>query len=127
MRDRERMYARLSRTRRGDDGHSSSSDDEESAAEGMTGAVKTYTIGENGMGENGQTGYEKDELVTPATSESIVDSRPIEPGMACNIKNLYSGREDRHGRYQWKETIPKNNKPVENAETAKYALLVRNK
>lgn len=121
--NRDSMYVRLRRTRR-DDGHSSSSEDEESAdaAEGMTGVVKTHTIG-----ENGQTDDEKDELVTPATSESIEDPRPIEPGMACNTKNLYSGREDRHGRYQWKETIPKNNKPVENAETAKYALLVRNK
>lgn len=115
--ERDHMYERHRRHRDGGDTSSSEEEDSASAAEGMTGAVKTHTLGENGV-----TGDE-----TPATSESIEEPVvPVDPGMACNIKNLYSGREDRHGRYQWKETMPKNNKPVENAETAKYALLVRN-
>ena len=52
---------------------------------------------------------------------------PVEVGMHCELKNLYSGKEDKRGRFQWQDTIPADvGKPVENSETAKYALLVRN-
>lgn len=121
--ERERTHARHRHGHR-DDGNSSSSEDEESLspAEGMTAVLKTHTLG-----EDGKTGDEMNNVGTPAISESIgKPAVPVNPGMACDIKNLYSGREDRRGRYQWEETVPKNNKPVENAETAKYALLVRN-
>jgi hypothetical protein len=65
-------------------------------------------------------------IPTPAT-DSVEDSEQIEPGMAPKIKNLYSGKEDKRGRFQWQDTIPKDIKsPVENEETAKFALLVRN-
>ncbi|KAF2496777.1 P-loop containing nucleoside triphosphate hydrolase protein [Lophium mytilinum] len=48
-------------------------------------------------------------------------------GMECGLKHLYSGKEDKKGRYQWQDEIPKDvGKPVENAQTAKWALLVRN-
>jgi hypothetical protein len=48
-------------------------------------------------------------------------------GMTCELKNFYSGKEDKRGKFLWQEKIPKDiGEPVENAETAKYALLVRN-
>ena len=50
-----------------------------------------------------------------------------DPGMKSGLKNLYSGKEDRKGRYQWQDTIPEDiGDPAENNETAKWALLVRN-
>ncbi|KAF2465299.1 P-loop containing nucleoside triphosphate hydrolase protein [Lindgomyces ingoldianus] len=55
------------------------------------------------------------------------DDEHLEPGMKSGMKNLYSGKEDKKGRYQWQDTIPEDvGNPVENAETAKWALLVRN-
>ncbi|KAF1809396.1 P-loop containing nucleoside triphosphate hydrolase protein [Eremomyces bilateralis CBS 781.70] len=52
---------------------------------------------------------------------------PAELGMTCGSKNLYSGKEDKRGRFHWQESIPEDiGEPVENAETAKYALIVRN-
>jgi hypothetical protein len=104
----------------------SSSSEEDDYAEGMHGTVKSIVLADehrNGAAKT-ESGDEKDELATPGTSDSIDEA--VEPGMACSVKNLYSGKEDKRGRFQWQETIPKNNKPVENAETAKYALLVRN-
>ncbi|KAF2144007.1 uncharacterized protein K452DRAFT_223451 [Aplosporella prunicola CBS 121167] len=60
----------------------------------------------------------------PAEVESL---DPSEVGMQCGFKNLYSGKEDRKGRFQWQDTIPEDvGEPVENAETSKWALLVRN-
>ncbi|GME46713.1 putative ATPase AAA+ type core protein [Neofusicoccum parvum] len=66
-------------------------------------------------------------------TENKEDSKPVETldpakvGMSCGMKNLYSGKEDKKGRFQWQDTIPEDiGKPVENAETAKWALLVRN-
>jgi hypothetical protein len=50
-----------------------------------------------------------------------------DPGMKNGLKHLYSGKEDRKGRFQWQEEIPADiGDPVENDETAKWALLVRN-
>lgn len=58
------------------------------------------------------------------TEESNVK---YEPGMKTGMKNLYSGKEDRRGRYQWLEKMPKDlGGPAENKKTAKWALLVRN-
>jgi uncharacterized protein DUF7025 len=55
---------------------------------------------------------------------AAVDAKDI--GMTCSLKKLYSGKEDKHGRFQWQDTIPKDvGSPVENAETAKFALIVR--
>ncbi|KAF1830290.1 P-loop containing nucleoside triphosphate hydrolase protein [Decorospora gaudefroyi] len=52
---------------------------------------------------------------------------PCDPGMKIGLKHLYSGKEDKKGRFQWQETIPEDiGDPVENEETAKWALLVRN-
>jgi hypothetical protein len=52
---------------------------------------------------------------------------PCDPGMKNGLKHLYSGKENRKGRFQWQEEIPADiGDPVENDETAKWALLVRN-
>lgn len=47
--------------------------------------------------------------------------------MSAGYKHLYSGKEDKHGRFQWQSFIPEDvGKPAEDAETQKWALLVRN-
>ncbi|KAH0360118.1 P-loop containing nucleoside triphosphate hydrolase protein, partial [Aureobasidium melanogenum] len=47
-------------------------------------------------------------------------------GMSVGIKNLYAGKEDRRGRFQWQETIPEDLvPPAENAETQKWAFIAR--
>ncbi|KAF2644520.1 P-loop containing nucleoside triphosphate hydrolase protein [Massarina eburnea CBS 473.64] len=82
--------------------------------EDVTNGVKTTTLA-NGATEND---------VEPA--EDPIDEQ-CEPGMKTGLKNLYSGKEDRKGRYQWQEELPKNlGGPAENKKTAKWALLVRN-
>ncbi|EOD48453.1 putative atpase aaa+ type core protein [Neofusicoccum parvum UCRNP2] len=72
--------------------------------------------------ENGEEKTENKEDSKPAETLD-----PAKVGMSCGMKNLYSGKEDKKGRFQWQDTIPEDiGKPVENAETAKWALLVRN-
>ncbi|KAF2852560.1 P-loop containing nucleoside triphosphate hydrolase protein [Plenodomus tracheiphilus IPT5] len=47
--------------------------------------------------------------------------------MKNGSKQLYSGKEDKKGRFQWQDKIPEDiGDPAENKETAKWALLVRN-
>ncbi|KAI5367120.1 Putative AAA+ ATPase domain, ATPase, AAA-type, core [Septoria linicola] len=64
---------------------------------------------------------------TKATSE--VSSAPIDPkeyGMSLGYKQLYSGKEDRHGRYVWVCELPKDiGEPAENAESEKWAIILR--
>ncbi|KAF2119614.1 P-loop containing nucleoside triphosphate hydrolase protein [Lophiotrema nucula] len=51
----------------------------------------------------------------------------VDPGMKTGRKSLYSGKEDKKGRYQWQDTIPEDiGEAAENDKTAKWALLVRN-
>ena len=55
------------------------------------------------------------------------EEQEVEAGMQSGLKYLYAGKEDKRGRYQWQDTIPEDvGHPAENAETAKWALLVRN-
>ena len=57
------------------------------------------------------------------TDESI----SAEPGMISSVKNLYQGKKDDNGRRPWVVTYPDDlDAPAENAETARYALLIRN-
>ncbi|KAF1954914.1 P-loop containing nucleoside triphosphate hydrolase protein [Byssothecium circinans] len=61
------------------------------------------------------------------SDEEPLEDQHLEPGMKTGLKNLYSGKEDRKGRYQWQEEMPKDlGGPAENKKTAKWALLVRN-
>lgn len=72
---------------------------------------------------NGDSVKEADKDSAPKEPE---DADPCEPGMKTGIKDLYSGKEDKKGRYQWQDTVPDDlGVAVENDKTAKWALLVR--
>ncbi|KAF2006376.1 P-loop containing nucleoside triphosphate hydrolase protein [Amniculicola lignicola CBS 123094] len=61
------------------------------------------------------------------SDKSSDDGEKCDPGMKTGLKNLYSGKEDKKGRYQWQDTVPEDlGDPVENDATAKWALIVRN-
>ena len=57
-----------------------------------------------------------------------VEPKPAEPkpGMISEAKNLYRGKKDDNGNRPWVTKYPDLAEPVENEETARYALLVRN-
>src|SRR6266516_1533761 len=56
------------------------------------------------------------------------DTVKADPGMICDIKNLYQGPEDRRGRFTWSDKYPEDlEEAAENETTAKYALLIRNR
>ena len=47
--------------------------------------------------------------------------------MTPGFKHLYSGKEDKRGRFQWQTEMPEDlGKPAEDAESEKYAIVVRN-
>ncbi|KAI4225973.1 MAG: hypothetical protein L6R36_003509 [Xanthoria steineri] len=49
-------------------------------------------------------------------------------GMISDVKNLYEGKPDSRGRSTWVDQYPDDlEDAAENAETARYALLIRNK
>ena len=51
----------------------------------------------------------------------------IKPGIISDTKNLYQSKPDNRGRTTWVDTYPDDlEDPAENAETARYALLIRN-
>lgn len=94
----------------------SSMGESDSQMEGVTNGVKHVTINGDTM-TNGKQEQEED----------VEDDDQFDPGMKLGFKNLYSGKEDKKGRFQWQDTIPEDiGDPVENSETAKWALLVRN-
>lgn len=60
--------------------------------------------------------------------EAIEPIDPKDVGMTLGFRNLYSGKEDKRGNYTWQSTPPTDlGKPAEDAETAKWAIIVRNK
>jgi hypothetical protein len=60
-------------------------------------------------------------------TDTSEDGERYAPGMKTGLKHLYSGTEDKQGRFQWQDTIPEDiGKAAENDGTAKWALLVRN-
>ncbi len=70
---------------------------------------------------NGVQSANDTEMSSVATETSVSE-------LSYGIKNLYQGAEDRHGRYTWVDKYPDDlEEAAENAETARYALLVRNK
>lgn len=105
---------------------SSSEDEQIFVTNGVvTNGVKVAANGvTNGVAQNGT------DATSDKESEDGVASEPedeFEPGMKSGLKNLYSGKEDKKGRYQWQEKMPEDiGDPAENDETAKWALLVRN-
>lgn len=73
---------------------------------------------------------EKEDLAngTAPANGIEISSSTTQSGMRCDIKNLYQGEEDRRGRFTWVDKYPEDwEEAAENAETARYALLVRNK
>lgn len=50
------------------------------------------------------------------------------PGMIVDVKNLYLSKPDKHGRTSWIDEYPDDlAEAAENAESARFALLIRNK
>jgi hypothetical protein len=84
----------------------------------------------NGVGHvtlNGKPAAENDKAEAEAEEEQDPDKTVYKPGMKNGLKQLYSGKEDKKGRFQWQNTIPKDiGEAAENDKTAKWALLVRN-
>ncbi|OJD36616.1 p-loop containing nucleoside triphosphate hydrolase protein [Diplodia corticola] len=77
--------------------------------------------------EKSEDGKAKDEKEEDKKDKPAETLDPSKVGMSCGLKNLYSGKEDKRGRFTWENSPPEDiGKPVENAETAKWALLVRN-
>jgi hypothetical protein len=63
----------------------------------------------------------------PPAEVKMVKLNPDEIGMSVGLKQLYSGKEDKKGRFQWQATIPDDlPTPAEDAESAKWAIIVRN-
>jgi hypothetical protein len=63
----------------------------------------------------------------PEVSDTAAKDEKFAPGMKTGLKHLYSGKEDKKGRFQWQDKIPEDiGEAAENDETAKWALLVRN-
>jgi hypothetical protein len=63
----------------------------------------------------------------PPGDAKLVKLNPDEIGMSVGLKQLYSGKEDKKGRFQWQATIPEDlPTPAEDAESAKWAIIVRN-
>ena len=65
---------------------------------------------------------------TPNEQEpELVKLDPAEVGMSVGLKQLYSGKEDKRGRFQWQTEMPEDlGKPAEDAESEKWAIVVRN-
>jgi len=74
-----------------------SSDSDSAAAAGLTPAASTPGVKES---------EEKKEELVVVLEEEI--------GMNAGLKNLYSGKEDKRGRFQWQTKIPEDlGKPAE--------------
>ncbi|KAK3061854.1 hypothetical protein LTS18_005308, partial [Coniosporium uncinatum] len=80
----------------------------------------------NGLGDGNGDSDTSDVYVLNEEEEAEGEEEECEPGMKCNSKKLYAGREDKKGRFHWQTTIPKDvGSAVESYKTAKWALLVR--
>ncbi|KAK5724159.1 hypothetical protein LTR17_013540 [Elasticomyces elasticus] len=117
-----REAANRERRRRGmarrDD--SSSESEGEGKAGGVNGVAKATTPTATPDG-NGGTPKESE-----PEKEKLVKLDPEEVGMSVGYKNLYSGKEDKRGRFQWQTSIPEDlGKPAEDAESEKWAIIVR--
>ncbi|KAF7191188.1 putative 26S proteasome regulatory subunit-like [Pseudocercospora fuligena] len=65
---------------------------------------------------------------TVAAGASSAALDPKDVGMDATIKEVYGGKEDRHGNFEWHSEMPQDiAAPVENAESQKFAIVVRHK
>jgi hypothetical protein len=98
---------------------SSSDSEAQDDTAGLSNGVKHVTL--NGKADANDNDGEKE------GDKVDEDEEKYEPGMKSGLKELYSGKEDKKGRYQWQDKMPEDiGKAVENDQTAKWALLVRN-
>lgn len=75
---------------------------------------------------------ERHEVAPVVTKDTSKDTEQtanhIKTGMITDVKNLYEGEPDRRGRSTWVDKYPDDlEEAAENAESARYALLIRNK
>lgn len=119
----------LSPSNRGDSEDDSMSD---SIEERQIRTMQTHDHA-NGDGD-GMTRSTGNMCIAPTNGTSMLEADeaprpPLEPhekGMTVGYKQLYSGKEDKRGRFSWQTEIPKDlGKPAEDAETEKWALIVR--
>lgn len=65
----------------------------------------------------------------PTTNGNAAKPTPLDPkdvGMTVGLKQLYSGDEDKRGRFIWQTEVPKDlGKVAEDAESEKWAIIVR--
>ena len=72
-----------------------------------------------------------DTIVTTKSNGTMEDKQEpsdAAPGMISDVKNLYQGDPDNRGQSTWVAKYPDDlEEAAENSETARYALLIRNK
>lgn len=65
---------------------------------------------------------------TASAKDQSSNDKLAPAGMKCSLRNLYEGEPDRRGRTSWTVKYPTDlDEPPENAESAQYALVARNK
>lgn len=79
--------------------------------------------------------YDPEEIMSPSgrvnghVNGHTGNDTPLDPkdvGMTVGYKQLYSGDEDKRGRFTWQTEVPKDlGKPAEDAESEKWAIIVR--
>lgn len=70
----------------------------------------------------------RDAQVTRGNASEDGKEPVVKPGMISDVKNLYQTKPDNRGRSTWVDKYPDDlEAAAENAETARYALLIRNK
>lgn len=68
------------------------------------------------------------DLQVNGTAANKEKNLEVKPGMISDIKNLYQTKPDSRGKSTWVDKYPDDlEEAAENAETARYALLIRNK
>lgn len=79
------------------------------------------------MAENGKASgtHTANETMSPQESDISSQENPA-LGMTPSVFPMYSGEEDRRGRFQWQTQVPQNvARPVENTESEKWAIIAR--
>lgn len=75
---------------------------------------------------NGTSKATKTTKVYDSNKTSNGSIKPEDRGMTAGYKQVFSGKEDRRGRFTWQTTMPDDlAQPVENAESEKWAIVVR--
>lgn len=67
-------------------------------------------------------------VINESDANEAAQKPSAKPGMISDVKNLYEGKPDSHGKMTWVDKYPDDlEEAAENAESARYALLIRNK